>query len=216
MKQSMQNFHVAGQTRGRPRTFTREAAILSAARLFWRHGYSGTSTRALTAALGLSTSSLYAAFGSKAGLFEAAVRTYAERYHAIYKEAVAQRDIRDVIESLLTRSVDEFTQPSENHPGCIISSAVMTDRTETLNTQIYIKELQDSDERLLLARVRKAHREGQLRSGVNASALTGLIQCVWQGLSASANRGADRETLLTTARLAHEMMCLQLRVACRH
>ncbi|AXC11954.1 Transcriptional regulator, TetR family [Acidisarcina polymorpha] len=207
----MQKTNVEAQPRGRPRTFTRETAILNAARLFWRHGYSGTSTRALTAALGLSTSSLYAAFGSKAGLFELAVRTYAERYHSIYQESVAQKDIRDVVESLLIRSVHEFTQPSENHPGCIISSAVMTNSAETLDTQVYIKELQDLDEQMLLARFRKAHREGQIRSGASAPALTKLIQCVWQGLSASANRGADRETLLSTARLAVELVCLRLR-----
>jgi len=207
----MHKFNVAGPTCGRPRTFTRETAILAAARLFWRHGYSGTSTRALTAALGLSTSSLYAAFGSKAGLFEAAVRTYAERYHTIYQEAVAQKDIRAVIESLLTHSVYEFTQPSESHPGCIISSAVMTNSTETLNTQIYIKELQNLDERMLLTRIQRADREGQLRSGATPSALARLVQCVWQGLSASANQGGDREALLTTARLAHELVCLRLR-----
>ena len=207
----MQKLHVEAPPRGRPRTFTREKAILDAARLFWRHGYSGTSTRALTTALGLSTSSLYAAFGSKAGLFELAVRTYAERYHSIYQEAMAQKNIRDVVESLLIGSVYEFTQPGENHPGCIISSAVMTNSAETLNTQAYIQELQESDEQMLLVRIQKAHREGQLRSGASAPALTQLIQCVWQGLSASANRGADRETLLTTARLAHELVCLQFR-----
>ncbi|RAA21994.1 TetR/AcrR family transcriptional regulator, partial [Burkholderia multivorans] len=36
--------------RGRPPAFERDQALLEAARLFWRHGYSGTSTRALTSA----------------------------------------------------------------------------------------------------------------------------------------------------------------------
>ncbi|MHC3472875.1 TetR/AcrR family transcriptional regulator [Streptomyces sp. 7R007] len=67
-----------------------DVLVLDAARLLWRRGHSGTSTRALTAALGLSTSSLYAAFGSKAGLFEESVRTYAERYRDIYRRAVAE------------------------------------------------------------------------------------------------------------------------------
>ncbi|MGW7636579.1 TetR/AcrR family transcriptional regulator [Streptomyces decoyicus] len=72
-----------------------------------RRGYSGTSTRDLTAALGLSTSSLYAAFGSKAGLFEEAVRTYAERYREIYRQAVAEKDLRTVIDQILIDSVHE-------------------------------------------------------------------------------------------------------------
>ncbi|MGW7025180.1 TetR/AcrR family transcriptional regulator [Streptomyces decoyicus] len=81
--------------------------ILDAARLFWRRGYSGTSTRDLTAALGLSASSLYAAFGGKAGLFEEAVRTYAERYREIYRQAVAEKDLRTVIDQILIDSVHE-------------------------------------------------------------------------------------------------------------
>src|SRR5690348_16822538 len=79
--------------RGRPRTFDRDQAILAAARLFWRYGYSGTSTRTLTEALGISTSSLYAAFGTKADLFEESVRRYAERYREIYQQAVTEDDI---------------------------------------------------------------------------------------------------------------------------
>ncbi|MBE8146005.1 helix-turn-helix transcriptional regulator [Brevibacterium casei] len=71
--------------RGRPPEFDREHALLEAARLFWRRGYSGTSTRALTAAIGISSSSLYSAFGGKAGLFAEAVEVYADRYAEIYR-----------------------------------------------------------------------------------------------------------------------------------
>ena len=152
-------------TRGRPRAFDRDRAVLDAARLFWRRGYSGTSTRDLTAALGLSTSSLYAAFGSKAGLFEEAVRTYAERYREIYQQAVAEKDLQTVIERILTDSVHEFTRPSDMHPGCLISSAVMTDSTSTLDTSAYAAELHGSNEQTLLARIERAIQDGELAAG---------------------------------------------------
>ncbi|WP_037677309.1 TetR/AcrR family transcriptional regulator [Streptomyces griseus] len=198
------------RTRGRPRAFDRDRAILEAARLFWRRGYSGTSTRALTAALGLSTSSLYAAFGSKAGLFEETVRTYAERYREIYRQAVSEKDIRTVIERILTDSVHEFTQPSDAHPGCLISSAVMTDSTSTLDTHAYFAELHGSNDQILLARIERAIQDGQLAAGTNAAALTGFVQSVWHGLSARSNLGAAREDLIDAARLAHKLICRQL------
>lgn len=207
MEQTLYNAHVTARTRGRPRAFDRDRAVLDAARLFWRLGYSGTSTRALTATLGISTSSLYAAFGSKAGLFEETVRTYAERYREIYQQAVAEQDIRTVIERILIDSVHEFTQPSDAHPGCLSSSAVMTDSTSTLDTRAYFAELHGSNERTLLARVERAVQEGQLTAGADAVALTGLVQSVWHGLSARSNLGADRENLIETARLAHELIC---------
>lgn len=133
--------------RGRPRAFDRDRALLDAARLFWRRGYSGTSTRDLTATLGLSTSSLYAAFGSKAELFEEAVRTYAERYREIYQQASEAEDLATVIERILIDSVHEFTLPDDTHPGCLLSSAAMADSTSTLDTSAYFTELQGSNER---------------------------------------------------------------------
>ncbi|MFD8687376.1 TetR/AcrR family transcriptional regulator [Streptomyces sp. NPDC059651] len=196
--------------RGRPRAFDRDRAVLDAARLFWRRGYSGTSTRTLSATLGLSTSSLYAAFGSKAGLFEEAVRAYAERYREIYQRAVAENDIQTVIERILTDSVHEFTQPSDTHPGCLISSAVMTDTTSTLDTSTYIAELHSSNEQALLVRIERAIQDRELAADTNAAALTGLIQSVWHGLSARSNADTAREDLLATAQLAHQLICRQL------
>ncbi|MEU3838756.1 TetR/AcrR family transcriptional regulator [Streptomyces sp. NPDC028635] len=198
------------RTRGRPRAFDRDRAVLDAARLFWRRGYSGTSTRALAATLGLSTSSLYAAFGSKAGLFEEAVRTYAERYREIYQQAVAENDIEMVVERILTDSVHEFTQPSDTHPGCLISSAVMTDSTSTLDTSAYVAELHSSNEQALRVRIERAIKDGELVEGTDAAALTGLIQSVWHGLSVRSNVDTPREDLLATARLAHQLICRQL------
>ncbi|WP_411977363.1 TetR/AcrR family transcriptional regulator [Streptomyces decoyicus] len=197
-------------TRGRPRAFDRDRAILDAARLFWRRGYSGTSTRDLTAALGLSTSSLYAAFGSKAGLFEEAVRTYSERYREIYRQAVAEKDLRTVIDQILIDSVHEFTRPSDVHPGCLLSSAAMTDSTRTLDTSAYYSELHGWNERTLLARIERAVQDGELVAGTDAAALTGLVQSVVHGLSVRANLGTAREDLLATAQLAHELICRQL------
>ncbi|WP_346096639.1 TetR/AcrR family transcriptional regulator [Streptomyces olivaceiscleroticus] len=198
------------RNRGRPRAFDRDRAVLDAARLFWRRGYSGTSTRALTAALGLSTSSLYAAFGSKAGLFEEAVRIYAERYREIYQQAVAEKDVRTVIERVLIDSVHEFSQPSDAHPGCLISSAVMTDSTSTLDTSGYVAELHGANEQVLLARIERAIQDGELVAGTDPAVLTGLVQSVWHGLSVRSNLDTAREDLLATASLAHQLICQRL------
>lgn len=44
--------------------------------LFWRHGYEATSLSDLTAAMGVTPPSIYAAFGDKKQLFLEAVRRY--------------------------------------------------------------------------------------------------------------------------------------------
>ena len=54
---------------GRPRKFDLDEAELSALRVFMAKGYEGASTAELAAAMRIKSPSLYAAFGSKEGLF---------------------------------------------------------------------------------------------------------------------------------------------------
>ena len=63
---------------GRPRSFSRDAVLDRAIRVFWAKGYNGASFRDLTTAMGISAPSLVAAFGDKRGLFDAAAARYAE------------------------------------------------------------------------------------------------------------------------------------------
>jgi TetR/AcrR family transcriptional repressor of nem operon len=50
--------------------------VADAERIFWTRGYKGTSIDELEASTGLSRSSLYLAFGTKAGLFDASLTEY--------------------------------------------------------------------------------------------------------------------------------------------
>ena len=184
---------------GRPRSFDRDLALREAARLFWRHGFSGTSTRMLTGALGISSSSLYAAFGTKAELFDEAIRTYALRYSAVYDRAIAEPTVRRVFERVLVDSVKEFSRSEDGHPGCLTSSAAMADTSATLDVRTYVADLQRSDEARLRARVERAVLDGDLAPGTDPAALTDLVQTIWQGLSARSELGATREELLTVA-----------------
>lgn len=70
----------------RPTEFDAEQALGSATRLFWRQGYANTSLSQLVEEMGISRSSLYAAFGDKRSLFTMAV----QRYNAGYSEIVEQ------------------------------------------------------------------------------------------------------------------------------
>ena len=61
---------------GRPRAFDPDAALDRALEVFWRQGYEGTALTDLTAAMGISKPSLYAAFGNKEELFAAVIDRY--------------------------------------------------------------------------------------------------------------------------------------------
>ena len=61
---------------GRPRGFDEDAALDAAMRLFWQQGYEATGVADLTKAMGITTPSLYTAFGNKDELFRRAVDRY--------------------------------------------------------------------------------------------------------------------------------------------
>ncbi|MDJ0337321.1 TetR/AcrR family transcriptional regulator [Cryobacterium sp. PH31-O1] len=63
---------------GRLQTFDNTVVVQAARDLFWNKGYEAASLADLEAATGLGRSSLYHAFGSKRGLFDAAVADYLE------------------------------------------------------------------------------------------------------------------------------------------
>jgi len=134
------------------------------------------------------------------------VRTYAKRYSTIYEVAVAERRLHTVVEHLLTESVLEFTQPADERPGCLISSATMADEPQKPNARAFVADLQRADEQLLRERIQQAVRSRELVEGTDGAALTHVIQAMWQGLSSRAGKGAGREELLAAAkagRFAH-------------
>ncbi len=60
------------------KNYNREMLLDRAIELFRRQGYSGASTAELVVELGVNRKSMYAEFGSKQGLFEAALERYSE------------------------------------------------------------------------------------------------------------------------------------------
>lgn len=66
------------QRMARSREYDTDSVLDAAVRTFWKRGYEGTSIRDLVRACGLTTRSMYDAFGGKEGFFEAALNRYHE------------------------------------------------------------------------------------------------------------------------------------------
>ena len=61
----------------RPAIHDRDEALARALRLFWAQGFHATSLKDIEKALDMRPGSIYAAFGSKEGLYRAALARYA-------------------------------------------------------------------------------------------------------------------------------------------
>jgi TetR/AcrR family transcriptional repressor for divergent bdcA len=106
-------------TRGRKRAFDKEAAAALAMPHFAREGYDSTSVADLCALLDLRPPSLYAAWGSKLGLFRAALDAYRRGPGNLVGPVLAQATCpADLWHKVLAAAASRYARPGT--PGCMI------------------------------------------------------------------------------------------------
>jgi TetR/AcrR family transcriptional repressor of nem operon len=75
---------------GRPKNYDRDEVLESALLLFWRKGFEGAHLQELVEVTGLNRFSLYKEFGSKEGLFDAAMDRYMEQLGSLVVQLEAE------------------------------------------------------------------------------------------------------------------------------
>lgn len=183
---------------GRPLSFDRDAALHQAMLLFWRHGYEGTSLSDLTAAMGVTSPSIYAAFGDKRRLFLEAVDRYLSGPVTAKSIIAGAATARDAAVGLLQGSVAGFTG-TDTPAGCLLASATISCSAAAMDVQQALAARRQGIEADLRARILQAMAIGELPAGTDADALAGHVMAVIQGLSTLARDGASREKLTRVA-----------------
>ncbi len=180
---------------GRPLSFDRQAALDQAMRLFWRHGYEGTSINHLTTALGITPPSIYTAFGDKKGLFLEAVNLYLTGPAAAGETAGSDATAREFVEGFLRNSAIRFTG-SDTPAGCLVASAAISCSASAADVRGELTAIRLDTEGKLRDRLARATEVGELPADTDVDALAALVMTVVQGLSTLARDGATREKLM--------------------
>ncbi|MEU9547300.1 TetR/AcrR family transcriptional regulator [Streptomyces mirabilis] len=182
---------------GRPREFDRDAAIGTALRVFWEHGYDATSLGQLRTEMAISSASFYAAFGSKEGLFEEVVQVYADTFGQVV-DAVGEDSMppRDAVEQILRASA--LMQTERDHPsGCLVVLAAAVGSTD----QEAVRELLANHRAVtrgnIEACIRRAVESGELAPGTDPVAMAKVFTCFLWGLSVESRDGASWSSLDT-------------------
>ena len=185
----------AGRPPGRPRGFEPDVVLDAALELFWKRGYRTTTTRDLEAALGLSQSSIYNAFGSKQDLLEAAL----DRYEILTDRALLQPLERSTagLAAIDTFFVDlGHWVTHEGRRGCMLINMMAEDGGETdtitQRARVYRTRVRDALRRGL-ARARGGGETRDIDPDDCADLLLGLVL----GLNIAARGGASDVELTT-------------------
>jgi AcrR family transcriptional regulator len=179
---------------GRPRSFSEAEALEKAMHVFWRKGYEGTSIAGLTEALQINRPSLYAAFGDKESLFRKVLARYEKGPASYVSKALSAATARAAVEQLILGSID-LTTNRQNPPGCLMVQGALACSDQTQAIRQDLNALRDAGEKALLARLKRAQTEGDLRKDARPADLARYVVAVIRGLAVQAASGATREEL---------------------
>ncbi len=128
----------------RPRIYDEDAVIDKALWVFWKKGFSDTSSRDLIAATGLSNGSLFNSFGDKAKLYLACL----QKYNAIYVAALERMLISELPFKEKIKKVFEGTAKTvpatDKYEGCFffnssVDSGIQNDAIGNLSASIQLR-----------------------------------------------------------------------------
>jgi AcrR family transcriptional regulator len=195
--------------RGRPRSFDRDAALAVAMETFWRLGYEGASIADLTAAMGITPQSLYAAFGSKAELYREALGLYRATTGSSVAQAFAEAPtVSAAFERVFTERARTFARPG--HPaGCMISTAVLTCARENEPIADHLRELRSGALASFRAGLERGKQRGEFRPDLDVDATARFLGAMIQGMAVQARDGASEADLKCLARFARDELARQ-------
>lgn len=183
-------------TRGRPRAFDTEAALLNALDVFWERGYEGTSLNDLAEAMGIASGSIYACFGNKKTLFSQVMQLYGATWGEVPRRALREHPTaRESIHAMLRATADVITTPGKPH-YCMLVLAATTGAVENHEVREFLADLR----RGVLAEIRDRLAQGVHDGDLTASpasldAIARYYTTIVQGISVQARDGASRAEL---------------------
>jgi TetR/AcrR family transcriptional repressor for divergent bdcA len=188
------------KARQRRPAFDREAGVAIAQSMFHQRGFDAVSLTDLVDAMDIKPPSFYAAYGSKAELFERAMLRYAsENALPLDKLLAPERPPGEALAALLIAAAKQYGRDSILR-GCMITEGLRADDPAARGMA---EVLSNGGLKAIRAYLDQAHPQ-------QAQAMTDYISVTLRGMSAAACNGMPRKRLLEVAQtagrfLAHEL-----------
>lgn len=192
----MDNFSAAplggtARSRGRPRSFDIDRVTDLALGLFWERGFEGTNLDDIIDATGVKASSLYAAFGSKRGIFHAAMDRYqvyvGEPLDLLATGTAGVEDVARFVEWVRAGIVSD-SQPS----GCLVVNTMVELAVADAEIAAAAAHYRERVRVSLSAALGRAERLDEIEPG-SSSGRAMLVQATLFGALATGRAGAIDE-----------------------
>lgn len=167
----------------RTREFDVDKALEAAMELFWEMGYEATSLNDLTARMGIQRPSLYAAFGDKQALFEAALRHYTKLHAAHVRDSLHNpSSAREAIRAFFDQMIAE-EYCGKLSRGCFCLNTMVELAPHDEKFEILTREHQMYLAVLFQETIERGIRKGEFKPEVNARAVAQALVVALIGLT---------------------------------
>lgn len=188
------------------KSYDRDELLDRAIELFRRQGYSATTTAELVAELGVNRKSMYAEFGSKQGLFEAALERYSEQN---LTRVLAPIEDPNADAASIRKAFTGYASASEGRfsgLGCLMANTAVEraalDPGSAQFVDAYLDRLNAGFRRALA----NAQASGQIAGGVDLDELAAFFAMAVVGISALIRAKAPPTQVLAAGKAATRLL----------
>lgn len=166
---------------GRPKSSNAQDLLRTAMAVFRKQGFTRTTMRDLEEATGLHPGSLYAAYGSKQGLFLAALRAYdAGVVDGRIAEHLRRED--DPLAGIRSYLSSTFEALGDREPGCLMTNTAIEAFGLDASPREAVHDAFTRIERGLAAALQRAQARGQIPANASVGDLAARLFTLYQGL----------------------------------
>lgn len=182
----------------RPREFDETEVLDAALGCFWGRGYEATSIRELTDAMGISTPSIYNAFGDKRQLYVEALEHYCRtRTHPLIERIEDRSEGARAIVAFFTEIIDRSVTDRDRRGCFLINSALEVAPHDKMMAKVVAAHL-DAVHGFLRRQLQAAHASNEIDLAADASGSADHLLSVLLGLRVLARSRPERELLERT------------------
>jgi len=189
-----------------PKRYQRNELLDKAVEIFRKQGFSGTSATDLTKGMGINPKSMYAEFGSKQGLFDAAL----EHYHSEHLSRVlANLTTEDATIEDIKTSFQHYANATKGRfrgLGCLMCNTAVERAALDPDSAVHVDHYFDRFTRAFEAALIRSRDEGAMADNVNIPDVAGYLTTCMVGISACIRANAPVEQIQATTNMVHRTL----------
>lgn len=170
---------------GRVKQYDRNELLDRSVELFRRQGFNGTSTAQLVAELGVNRKSMYAEFGSKQQLFEAALERYNKKHLTRVLSVIESPDagVDEIVEAF--RGYARASEGSFRGLGCLMCNTAVERAALDPGSGRYVSEYLKRINGAFRRALKNAKKAGKIDPGFDIGEMSGFLTTSLIGIAAS-------------------------------